>query len=73
MSQSIDKKCPKCGSDEFITDLCRYDVMNYSKGRFEVVKSYHVDDNVSIFCRDCGVEIDEDASEKHHRIISKIK
>lgn len=55
------QKCPNCGSEEFITEPNRYDLLTFSKDGFEIMKSYCLDE-YKIFCRECSKEVDPDKS-----------
>jgi hypothetical protein len=61
--------CPNCGSASFVTKPNRYDLLNFVDGNFEIVKSEVADERYRIFCRECGAEIDEDASLSYKKII----
>jgi hypothetical protein len=50
-------KCPNCGSDEFITEPNRYDIMTFSIQGFQVIESATIDD-YKVFCRECSEEVD---------------
>ena len=50
--------CPKCGEGEFITEPNQYDVLIFSDGQFQVDHTESIDD-FKIFCRECGVEVEE--------------
>ncbi len=53
-------KCTKCGSDSFITEPNQYQILEFIGGKFEEIKTEGIDkEDLRIFCRDCGSEIDE--------------
>ncbi|MEK7203289.1 MAG: hypothetical protein AAB653_03160 [Patescibacteria group bacterium] len=51
-------RCSECGEGEFITQPNQYDVLTFSNGQFEVDHTESID-NFKIFCRECGVEVEE--------------
>jgi predicted nucleic-acid-binding Zn-ribbon protein len=61
MKQVSNFKCPKCGSEEFITKPNRYDCLRFVNGQFQVEKSEFINEKVGVFCRGCGAEVDEKA------------
>ena len=65
-------QCPKCGSSEFVTKPNRYECLNFVDDGFQIQKSEIVDDKYKIYCRECGVEIDEKKSFEKRKIIVKI-
>lgn len=52
------KKCPNCGSDEFVSDPNYYDVLQFIKGDFRIIRSEPYNDVYRIYCRYCGEEVD---------------
>lgn len=50
-------RCPECGSNEFITEPNRYDVLVFTKDGFKVQSTKAIED-YKIFCRECSKEID---------------
>jgi len=64
-------QCPKCNSDEFITNPNRYDCLRFINDDFQIDKSEIVDDKCRIYCRECGVEIDEQKSAKYKKVVIK--
>lgn len=44
----------KCGNEEFVTQPNRYDVYQIIDGRLEYQKSESVDDELAVYCRECG-------------------
>jgi hypothetical protein len=71
MKQISKSKCPKCGSVEFITQPNRYDCLRIINGNFQVEKSEFTAEEERIFCRECGAEIDEEASLQNKKIVLK--
>jgi len=57
MEQNI-KPCI-CGSTEFITELNQYDVYELINGNLEFQRSEDVEDEIKIYCRECGKEFRE--------------
>jgi hypothetical protein len=49
------KSC-NCGSTEFITEPCQYDVYELINGNLEFQRSEEIEDEIKIFCRECGNE-----------------
>jgi DNA-directed RNA polymerase subunit RPC12/RpoP len=67
-------KCPKCSSDSFITEPNQYQILKYIGEKFEEIKTEIIDkEDLRIFCRDCGSEIDEDESIIQGKIIFKVQ
>ncbi len=64
-------QCPKCGSNEFVTNPNKYDCLRFVKNDFHIDKSEIVNEEYKIYCRECGVEIDEQGSIKNKKIIIK--
>jgi hypothetical protein len=50
------KPC-NCGSSEFITKPNRYDVYEIINGQLELVSSETTDDELILYCRECGEEL----------------
>jgi hypothetical protein len=50
------KPC-KCGSIEFISEPNRYDVYQIVDGVLELIESPFTEDEVKLFCRECGKEL----------------
>jgi hypothetical protein len=46
----------ECGSDEFITKPNAYDVYKIVDGKASFVSQEFVDDEESLYCRNCGRE-----------------
>jgi hypothetical protein len=55
------KSC-QCGSKEFISEPNRYDVYEIIDGKLVLVDSPFIEDEIKIFCRECGEEL-KDAEE----------
>lgn len=51
-----------CGSETFITKPNRYDCLRFVNGEFQVEKSEFINEKERIFCRECGAEIDVNAT-----------
>jgi hypothetical protein len=49
--------CPKCGSEEFITEPNQYDVLIFTESGFVVQSTESIED-AKIFCRACSLEVD---------------
>jgi hypothetical protein len=64
-------QCPNCSSDEFITLPNRYDIMTFEGEAFEISRSEFIDDKDSLFCRECGEEIDQVASSMKKKVVLK--
>jgi len=64
-------RCPKCGSDEFITKPNRYNVLRFIGGSFQVDKTEIINDEYRIFCRECSAEVDVDTCAKNGRVVLK--
>lgn len=45
---------PRCGLDEFITDLNRYDVYRVVNGSLCHMRTELIDSVERLYCRDCG-------------------
>lgn len=69
MKQVSNSKCPECGSEEFATQPNRYDYLRFVNGQFQVEKSEFINEKVRVFCRRCGAEIDEKASEQNKEVV----
>lgn len=61
-------QCPKCGSSEFVTTPNKYDCLKFVNNNFQIDKSEIIDSEYKIYCRECGVEIDEQKSIKNKKI-----
>ncbi len=48
--------CSKCDSLEFISEPNQYDVLTFSKGKFEIVGTELIND-FKVFCRGCSAEV----------------
>lgn len=64
-------QCPKCGSEEFITEPIQYDVLFFSAGQFDIRRSESFDDYFKISYRECGGEVNDDKSNQAKRVILK--
>lgn len=64
-------QCPECGFEEFITEPNQYDVLKFNSGRFEIEHSEFCDE-FKLFCRECGVEINEQMSEKKGQVLLQL-
>ena len=62
-------KCPECGSEDFITQPNRYDVMTFTGEKFELSDSHCTDDQEVYYCRECSKEVNIAASVRAKRII----
>lgn len=51
------KPC-KCGSVEFITKPNQYDVYQIIDNKLEFINALFTDEEIKLFCRECGEEID---------------
>lgn len=60
MNLAGDGKCDKCGSDEFISNLNKYDILAYYNGKFHIISSEFAEIDCQIFCRDCGEAVNTD-------------
>ena len=60
---------PKCGEEEFISDPNQYDVLVFEAGRFEVSHTEDILENNKIFCRECGLVVDEIKSEELGKVV----
>ena len=69
MNPANNFKCLKCKSEYFVTEPIRYDVLKFYNERFEFVKSEFTNAKYKIFCRECGTEIDKEASLTNKKII----
>jgi hypothetical protein len=49
------KPC-KCESAEFITNPNQYDIYKTIGGELKFIKTEQIDDNVKLYCRECGEE-----------------
>lgn len=72
MKQISRSKCPKCGSEEFITQPNQYDCLRFVNGEFQVEKSELINENLRVFCCECGDEVDKKASFKNKRIVLRV-
>ncbi len=72
MKQVSKYQCPKCGSVEFITQPNRFDCLKFVNGQFQVEKSEFINDAERIFCRECGAEIEENASVQNKKIVLRL-
>lgn len=61
-------QCPHCDCDEFISEPNQYDVLRFRVGNFEISHTENINGEIKIFCRECGVKIDEEASELKREI-----
>ena len=64
-------RCPKCGSEEFITKPNYYDVLRFIDGSFQIEKLEFMNNEYRIFCRGCSAEIDLDTSMKNEEVALK--
>lgn len=69
MKQVNMNKCPNCGSEEFMTRPNRYDCLKFINGKFIIEKSEFINDEETIFCRECGAEVDEKISFQKRKIV----
>ena len=53
--------CPKCGSDEFVTEPNQYDVLSFTDRGWQIEAMYEVD-GFKTFCKKCLAEIDMEKS-----------
>ena len=60
MNLSSDGKCNKCGSDEFISNLNKYDILSYYNEKFHITSSEFGEIASQVFCRDCGEIVNTD-------------
>ena len=51
-------RCARCGAGEFITEPNQYDILTVSDRGFEIQNTELMND-FKIFCRECGVEVEE--------------
>ena len=65
-------KCPNCDSEYFVSEPNRYDILEFINNNFKVIKSEFINDKFKIFCRKCGIEINENASVKNKKVILDI-
>ena len=49
--------CPKCNSNEFVTEPNQYDILIFAENGFEIQETEQTND-YKVFCRECFVEID---------------
>jgi predicted nucleic-acid-binding Zn-ribbon protein len=49
----MDYKCTKCGGQEFITQLNRYDVFSVNGAKLEHTKTEQIDEKIILYCRNC--------------------
>jgi hypothetical protein len=49
--------CPKCNSNEFVTEPNQYDILVFTENGFEIQETEPIND-YKIFCRDCFAEMD---------------
>jgi hypothetical protein len=59
--------CPKCNSNEFVTEPNQYDILVFTGNGFEIQATEPIND-YKIFCRDCFAEIDINQSESMKKI-----
>jgi predicted nucleic-acid-binding Zn-ribbon protein len=71
MKQVSKSKCPKCGSEQFISQPNRYDRLRFVNRQFQVEKSEFINEEERIFCRECSVEVDKEGSIQNKKIILK--
>jgi hypothetical protein len=57
--KKADKQC-QCGSKEFITEPNSYDVYEVIDDKLEYQKTEMIEDEVKIYCRECGEEMKEE-------------
>lgn len=48
--------CLTCGSGEFITQPNSYDIYTIESGQLILQRSEYTDEQIKLFCRECGVE-----------------
>ena len=72
MKQVSNAKCPKCGSEEFISQPNRYDCLRFVNGEFKVEKAKFTNERERFFCCECGTMINEEASIKNKKIVLKV-
>lgn len=65
-------KCPKCGSESFDTEPNQYQILEFIDGKFAEIKLEGINkEDLRIFCRNCGSEIDEEESIRHGNVVLK--
>lgn len=64
-------QCPKCGSNEFVSNPNKYDCLKFTDNNFQIDKSEIIDEEHKIYCRECGVKIDEQKSIKDKKVAIK--
>ncbi len=62
-------QCPKCGSEQFITEPNQYDVISFEDGNFNVIRSESTDDGYKVFCENCDEEIDFNESLEQGKVV----
>lgn len=72
MNSQNDFRCLNCGSESFVSEPNRYDLLKFINGDFEVIKSEFTDNKFKIFCRECSLEIDEKASVENEKVILNV-
>ncbi len=65
-------KCPKCGFEFFDTEPNQYDILQFTGGGFEEVKTEGINKtDLHIYCRSCGSEIDKNESINKGKVVLK--
>jgi len=62
-------QCPRCGSEEFISEANRYDCLRFVNGGLRIEKSEFTNAEERIRCRQCGADIDLTATLMQKRIV----
>ncbi|MCU0427832.1 MAG: hypothetical protein MUF71_19645 [Candidatus Kapabacteria bacterium] len=61
--------CPECGSEEFVTQPNRYDVLTFTAMGFHISDTCSTDDIEIIFCRECGNRVDIEQSLSANNVV----
>lgn len=69
MKQRSHYCCPKCCSEEFVTEPNCYDILKFINSKFETMKKEMVERESIIRCRECGIKINEKASIRNGKIV----
>jgi hypothetical protein len=63
-------KLCECGSSEFITQPNSYDVYQIVNSELEFLKTEFIEDEITLFCRECGAKLQHKNSNKPTNLLT---